>query len=242
MEAYGQTDIGKHRTNNEDSFFLTLDRINYLQNLFIVADGMGGHNAGEIASQEAIKRLIEFILDREVVGKDYGSFMKKATEHANYQTYIKSVKNKGLKGMGTTITALTIVDNKGYYTHVGDSRIYVFRNNELKQLSLDHTFIQEMVKSGRLTEDEAKAHPNKNMITRAVGISANVEVDFCEVEVYKDDILLLCSDGLTGMVTNEDICGILTNDCTIEQKTQELVQQALYNGGEDNVTVILVKV
>ncbi len=242
MEAYGQTDIGKIRMNNEDSFFLTLEKIHFLENLFIVADGMGGHNAGEIASQEAIKRLIEFILEREVVGKEYGSFMKKATEHANYQTYIKSVKNRGLKGMGTTITAITIVGNKGYCTHVGDSRMYVYRNQELKQLTTDHTFIQEMVLSGRLTEDEARAHPNRNMITRAVGIGANVEVDTFEVDILEKDILLICSDGLTGMITNDDICKNLATSETIEQKTQKLVQQALDNGGEDNVTVILVEV
>ncbi len=242
MEAYGQTDIGKIRMNNEDSFFLTLEKIKDLNNLFIIADGMGGHNAGEIASQEAIRRLIEFILEREVIGKDYIGFLKKATEHANYQTYIKSVKNRGLKGMGTTITAITIEGNKAYGAHVGDSRLYSFRNDELTQITEDHTFIQEMVRTGRLTDDEAKAHPNRNMITRAVGIGANVEVDAFEFDINESDILLICSDGLSGMLSNEKISEILATNDTIEQKTQKLVQQALDNGGEDNVTVILVKV
>ncbi len=242
MEAYGQTDIGKIRLNNEDSFFLTLEKIKKFENLFIIADGMGGHNAGEIASQEAIKRLIEFILEREVVGSDFGGFLKRATEHANYQTYIKSVKNKGLKGMGTTITAITINGDKVFGTHVGDSRLYYFRNDELNQVTMDHTFIQEMVRSGRLTDEEAKGHPNRNMVTRAVGIGANVEVDTFELEIGKSDILLICSDGLSGMVSNEEISEILATNDTIEQKTQKLVQQALNNGGEDNVTVILVKV
>ncbi len=242
MKAFGKTDIGKLRLNNEDSFFLTLEKINFLDNLFIVADGMGGHSAGEIASQEAIKRIIEFILERDVVGKEYGNFMKKATEHANYQTYIKSVKNKGLKGMGTTMTAMTVFENKAYCTHVGDSRMYLLRKGELTQQTIDHTFIQEMIRSGKLTEEEAKKHPSRNMITRAVGIGANVEVDSFVMELEENDIILICSDGLTGMVTDEVIKYILGTDESIEQKTEKLVQQALDNGGEDNVTVVLMEV
>ncbi len=242
MEAYGKTNVGKVRLNNEDSFFLTLEKINFLDNLFIVADGMGGHSAGEVASQEAIKRLIEFILERDVIGKDYKTFLKKATEHANYQTYIKSVRDRGLKGMGTTMTAITIIDGMGYCTHVGDSRLYLFRNGELIQQSVDHTFIQEIVLSGRLTEEEARVHPNRNMITRAIGIGANVEVDSFELFLQKDDIIMLCSDGLTGMVPDEMILETLKAENTIEDKTEKLVTQALNNGGEDNVTVILVKV
>ncbi len=242
MEAYGKTNVGKVRLNNEDSFFLTLEKINFLDNLFIVADGMGGHSAGEVASQEAIKRLIEFILGRDVIGKDYKTFLKKATEHANYQTYIKSVRDKGLKGMGTTMTVITIVDRMGFCTHVGDSRLYLYREGELKQQSVDHTFIQEIVQSGKLTEEEARVHPNRNMITRAVGIGANVAVDSFELYLQKDDIIMLCSDGLTGMIPDEMILETLNAEDTIENKTEKLIQQALDNGGEDNITVILVKV
>lgn len=242
MKAFGRTDVGKIRKNNEDSFFLTLESINFLENLFIVADGMGGHSAGEIASQEAIKKFIEYILERDLVGKDYGVFLKKATEHANYQTYMKSVKNIGLKGMGTTLTTLTISGDKAYCSHVGDSRLYIFRDNELKQITVDHTFIQEMVATGKLTDDEARLHPNRNMITRAVGISANVETSLFEFDIKPKDIILMCSDGLTGMVTLEEIVSMLELDDIVENKTDKLVQQALDNGGEDNVTVMLVEV
>ncbi len=242
MDAFGKTDVGKIRSNNEDSFFLTLEKINFLDNLFIVADGMGGHSAGEVASQEAIKKFIDFTLERDVVGNDFETFLKKSTEHANYQTYIKSVKMLGLKGMGTTITAVSINENRAYVAHVGDSRLYLFRNKNLKQITVDHTFIQEMVLSGKMTEDEAKSHPSRNMITRAVGIGANVDVDTFDFEVQKGDILLICSDGLTGMVENERISEILGTDDIIYDKTDKLVQQALDNGGEDNVTAILVEV
>lgn len=242
MKAFGQTNVGKVRENNEDSFFLTLEKINFLDNLFIVADGMGGHSAGEIASQEAIKKLIEYVLERDVIGSDYSSFLKKATEYANYQTYIKSVKGKGLRGMGTTFTCVTIMNNKAYCTHIGDSRLYICRNEELIQKSIDHTFIHEMVATGKLTEEEALVHPHRNMITKAVGISANVEADVFEIDIVNGDIFLMCSDGLTGMLTDEEILKVLVTNDDIEQKTEKLVQLSLENGGVDNVTVILLEI
>ncbi len=244
MQVYGKSIVGNHRKNNEDAIFINKELEGVFKNLFIVADGMGGHNAGEIASMLAINSFVEYVKthsDSSSLEQDILDVMVGAIQYANNVIYEKASSEEGFNGMGTTMDALCIYKNKMYITHIGDSRVYLLRNHNLSQLTKDHSYVMELVKLGKLTEEEAMVHPKKNIITRAVGIEKLIEIDTIINNIENNDQLLLCSDGLTNMISNSDIKNILECNLSISEKMDLLINTANQNGGMDNISVILVK-
>lgn len=236
------TDKGKVRKNNQDSYFVSEDTE---LPLFIVADGMGGHKAGEVASNMAVEIVKDFFIEKKEELKknkvDILKFIRSAVEKANTIIYKKSIENDEFHGMGTTITMAYIFENKLYIGHVGDSRAYLLRNNKFIQITEDHSLVAEMVKKGSISEEEAECHPQRNIITRAIGTDDEVITDIIVEDIYKDDILLLCTDGLTNMMNDDEIKEILINKIDLQKNCNSLVKKANRLGGIDNVTVIVIK-
>jgi len=223
------------RETNEDSYICDPPH------LFIVADGMGGHVAGEIASKLAISTVNGYI--QEHVGKDnLEILLKDAIIQANTSIYQMALSKEEFSGMGTTVTASYIDGDTIYWGHVGDSRMYLLRNGKLNQLTNDHSLVWELVQSGNITRDEAYVHPKRNLLTRAVGTSCLITVDTGFVQWKPGDIVLMCTDGLTNMVSEQNICTLMQRkDCEISSIVEQLVNQAKDAGGFDNITVILLK-
>lgn len=241
MTVGAKSDVGKSRGNNEDNFYVSNDM---KVPLYIVADGMGGHNAGEVASNMAIEIIKnkfmnpkDDLLDKDKVIKS----IKQSIEEANTKIYLKSIENKELKGMGTTITLAYILENHIYLGHIGDSRAYLISDDNIQQITEDHSFVNELVKSGTITKEEAKNHPKKNMITRAVGSSSIIEMDLMVKEYNENDILILCSDGLTNMVSDIEIMEIMKDENDLQNACGRLVELANEKGGLDNITVVAIK-
>ncbi len=228
---YGtRTDAGKIREINEDAYIAN-------STIFAVADGMGGHKAGEIASSLALKVLTEGISLEKNLGKNLSSVIKKV----NKVVYSKSLTTSEMDGMGTTLTALVIKDNEAYLGHIGDSRAYLLRNLELMQLTQDHSLVAQMIKEGRLTAKEARSHPLRSVITRALGAKTIAEPDVFTLSIKTGDKLLLTSDGLTSMLTDAEILGILIKGLDPQATCDLLVEEANKKGGLDNITVVLVE-
>ena len=240
MKAFSITDIGEKRRINQDYVFCEVNSIGNLPNLFIVADGMGGHNAGDYASRFCVEFFTEHIRNSDITSPI--ALIEEAITVTNDKLYEKSKQQADYEGMGTTFVAATICDNVMYVANIGDSRLYVI-SNEIIQITEDHSLVQAMVKTGELDKDEAKSHPNKNIITRALGTNETAQPDFFEVELDEGDIVLLCSDGLTNMLNDETIEKIIRENAdNLQAATEILVKQANENGGKDNITVIIVKV
>jgi serine/threonine protein phosphatase PrpC len=233
--AHVISDIGLVRETNEDSYICDPPH------LFIVADGMGGHVAGEIASKLAVSTVTGYI--QEHVGKDnLEVLLKEAITQANTSIYQMALSKEEFSGMGTTVTASYVDGETIYWGHVGDSRIYLLRNGKLHQITSDHSLVWELVQSGNITKDEAYVHPKRNMLTRAVGTSCLITVDTGLVHWKPGDIVLMCTDGLTNMVSEQEICTLMQrDDCDIISSVKQLVTQAKGAGGFDNITVILFK-
>lgn len=227
------------RSKNQDYLFTTDQKIGPLSNLFLVADGMGGHNAGEYASEYAVRAVVEAIRNSTI--QEPIAALEQAITSANQRVYDEAQADPEKKGMGTTIVAATFLDGHLYIANVGDSRLYVATNQDLRQITRDHSLVEELVREGNLPESEAKVHPRKNMITRAVGAEEKVRTDFFDVEIRKGDQILLCTDGLTNMVPNEYMADIVFTTESIEEKAKKLVNMAEENGGRDNITVILIE-
>ncbi|MEA4815856.1 MAG: Stp1/IreP family PP2C-type Ser/Thr phosphatase [Lachnospiraceae bacterium] len=241
MESVGRSVTGMLREKNEDNIFISSKG---KLNLYIVADGMGGHNAGEVASSFSIEMFNEYFdkAFKDGINEDNAlDTMVEAISFCNRELYLKSLSKKEYSGMGTTFLATLIIGKKLYIVHVGDSRLYIFSKGELKQLTSDHSFVMEMVRKGKITKKEAKRHPQRNVITRAVGSEENVDIDTIMADIYINDIILICSDGLTNMVTDDKIKETLEKDITIEEKVTELIDIANENGGKDNISIIIVK-
>jgi len=202
LKAFSITDIGEKRRINQDYVFCEVNSIGNLPNLFIVADGMGGHNAGDYASRFCVEFFTEHIRNSDITSPI--ALIEEAITVTNDKLYEKSKQQADYEGMGTTFVAATICDNVMYVANIGDSRLYVI-SNEIVQITEDHSLVQAMVKTGELDKDEAKSHPNKNIITRALGTNETAQPDFFEVELDEGDIVLLCSDGLTNMLNDETI-------------------------------------
>lgn len=238
MISCARTDIGRARKINQDSIFASSEPIGMLPNLFVVADGMGGHNAGDFASRFAVEQLVG--LARESKIKDPVLFLRVAIEEVNSRLYEESVSKPELEGMGTTMVA-AIADNCTLYiANVGDSRLYLLRD-ELEQITRDHSLVEELVSLGRLERDSEAYKSQKNVITRAVGILPDVDVDFFEVPLQECDCILMCSDGLTNMIDDEGISRILKTTDTLTEKVDRLIEQANENGGKDNIAVLLAE-
>lgn len=236
MRIQLKTDIGLIRERNEDSHLANLSK-----GLFAVADGMGGHRAGEIASQlavETLDRLVEF--DATVTGASAAKVLEEAVREANRVIFELASRSADKAGMGTTLTTILIQGKKLVAAHVGDSRLYLWRKGSLQILTGDHSMVAEMVKNGCLTLEQAACHPQRHVLTRALGTSPSVEIDLLEKQVYPGDRLLLCTDGLSNLVQNEEIEQLLGG--TWETTASALVQLALDRGGYDNITALVVEV
>lgn len=241
MKSESITDIGSKRKVNQDYIYNKDDNIGLLSNLYIVADGMGGHKAGDYASRECVNSVVGFIEEHTECYTPI-SLLEKAITTANDNINEKSNNNPDLEGMGTTIVAATIVDNTMYVANVGDSRLYLIKDEKMEQITEDHSLVEEMVKRGEISATDARMHPNKNIITRALGANKDVNVDFFEIEVDKDDKILLCSDGLTNMVEEQEIVDVVNCNNDMDKVVKKLVQKANQYGGKDNISVVLVEV
>lgn len=240
MRVLVKTDVGKARDLNEDSYYVPQNEEEL--KIFIVADGMGGYNGGEIASSLAIKAVKSYIETNYLsTPKDKTSILeliKNSMQYANMVVYEKSKEDETLKGMGTTLEICFISENKMYIGHIGDSRIYRIRNHIIRKLTNDHSYVETLVKDGKITREEAKTHPKKNMLTRALGCTEYIEPDVFVRGFLKDDIILMSSDGLTNMLDELEIFNIITNNK--ENASEILIKKANDNGGYDNITAIIV--
>lgn len=241
LKFYSMTDIGKRRELNEDYVYASKEPIGCLENLFIVADGMGGHKAGDYASEHTVKKVVEVIAECEVESTlKIEKILQRAIDEANTYIYHCSNRDEALSGMGTTLVVATYSQGKLTVANVGDSRLYLV-NQEMTQITRDHSLVQEMVSLGGIDSETAKVHPDKNIITRAVGVSALVKADFYEIQLMQGDKILLCTDGLTNMLSDEQIHRIISEHTDIEQAVQMLIAKANDEGGRDNIGVVLVE-
>lgn len=245
IDVYGVSDVGMRRGRNEDSYL-----INKELNLFIVADGMGGHAGGDFASQLAVE-TIEQIMSRiandsetsilkrnKMRPDDFASHLRYSIQTASNKIYAEAKKNTRFKGMGTTSVVLTIRGSRVYIANVGDSRGYLVRGNEIIQLTQDHSLVGEQLRAGVISEGAARGHKLKNIITRSVGFQEEVDIDILAKIPREGDIYMLCSDGLTNMIDNNEIFEVV-KDNSIKEACHVLIDMANARGGEDNITVIL---
>ncbi|NLJ61033.1 MAG: Stp1/IreP family PP2C-type Ser/Thr phosphatase [Firmicutes bacterium] len=230
MEASARTDVGLVRAVNEDNYLLG-------DVLFAVADGLGGHEAGEIASKMAVNMLEEYSLSSEGNPADR---LREAFREINAAIYRRSTGDQSCEGMGTTLTALLIQDGTAYIGHVGDSRAYLVRNDVMYQLTEDHSVVSELVRMGMLTKSEAKVHPQRNLLTRAMGTLPTVDIEVVDTKVEPGDRYILCTDGLSGAIEDSRILDVVVSEKTPPAVVDELINLANQNGGYDNVTVVAV--
>lgn len=234
MQIYGLTDVGCVRSNNQDAIYYTTSPIGNLPNLAIVADGMGGHNAGELASAFAIQEFCKAVERDENVNPI--TIMKQGLYQVNLLLREKAREREEYKGMGTTFVGAVLKENQLYIANVGDSRLYLI-DDEIKQVTIDHSLVQELVRDGKLDQKDAKSHPDKNIITRAVGAERILVSDFYQIEIQ--DKALLCSDGLSNMLDDYEIYEVIKNN-PIKEAVEKLVDGARYYGGKDNISVIVI--
>ncbi|MDE6748720.1 MAG: Stp1/IreP family PP2C-type Ser/Thr phosphatase [Lachnospiraceae bacterium] len=238
LRSYAITDIGLGRQLNQDFIFLSDTPVGNLPNVFIVADGMGGHKAGDFASRYAVETIVDEIKSSEE--KEPADILKKAIVKANAYTRQKSAEDDKLSGMGTTVVIATCIGQNLEVANVGDSRLYLV-NDKIEQITIDHSLVEEMVRNGSIDREAARNHPKKNIITRAIGAQDIVEADFFKLEINVGDMVLLCSDGLTNMVEDENIKHILKGEGSLKEKAEELVRTANNNGGRDNISLIIIE-
>lgn len=238
LKTFSITDIGLKRKINQDYVFSSEMQVGALPNLFIVADGMGGHKAGDYASRKATQIIVESIKSSEETRPV--RLIRTAVERANKELLKKARESEDYEGMGTTMVVATITEECLYVANVGDSRLYII-NDEINQVTKDHSLVEEMVRMGGIDEETAKYHPKKNVITRAVGGAEEIEIDFFELKLMPSDIILMCSDGLTNMLDDEEIKLIIKKQRDVIEKAEELVKAANENGGRDNITVTIIE-
>lgn len=238
LKSYAITDIGQKRQLNQDFIYISEEPIGNLPNVFIVADGMGGHNAGDFASRFAVETIVEEI--KTSFEKNPVTIISRAIEKANSLTRQKAYEDISLAGMGTTVVIATVIAGHLEVANVGDSRLYVV-NDSIRQVTVDHSLVEEMIRMGGIDRKNARNHPDKNIITRAIGARDAVEADFFDLELSAGDQILLCSDGLTNMIEDEDILSILNSGKSIKERAEELVRTANDNGGKDNISVIIIE-
>ena len=228
------------RTINQDSIFVSTQPIGKLPNLFIVADGMGGHKAGDVASREAIERFVKYACTTHM--SDPANILDAGIISVNKDIFDMANSNRDYSGMGTTFVAASLVENHVYIANVGDSRLYLI-GRDIRQITRDHSLVEDMVRMGVLEREEARTHYKKNVITKAIGVADDKTStpDIFEIEVENGDKLLLCSDGLTNMVEDYDIKKIVKDNDSIEDAVRELIKQANENGGKDNISAILIE-
>ena len=236
MKVFSITDVGKVRKMNQDYVFATDEPQGTLPNLLVVADGMGGHKAGDFASKFTVETLKEEI--KHSLKEGPKEVLLDAVQVVNKKLIETAEKDIKLDGMGTTLVAATVIDHTLHFINVGDSRLYLI-NQEVKQISRDHSLVEEMLRLGGISEEEAKHHPDKNIITRAIGVKEDVEADYYEYALKKGDVILMCTDGLCNMVNEDEIFTIIKSARDIVEAGQLLINRANENGGKDNIGVVL---
>lgn len=239
MKSYSVTDVGQKRRENQDYVYASEQPIGNLPNLFVVADGMGGHNAGDFASRCAVSVMVESV--KRDMSFNPIKIIRHAIETANEQVCVQADLDPQKSGMGTTLVAVTVVGHYAYVANVGDSRLYLSDSHDIVQITRDHSWIAEMVRRGEISREEARNHPDKNIITRAVGTGPSVRIDFFDVELEEETRILMCSDGLSNMVSDDTIQEILCVSDDIEKSAESLVALANENGGRDNISVIIIE-
>lgn len=235
---YSGTDIGRRRSVNQDYVYVSETPVGNLPNLFIVADGMGGHNAGDFASAFAVRVMVSSV--EEDADFNPIKVIRHGIEVANHELIEQAKKSEERAGMGTTMVVATVVGNYVYVANVGDSRLYVV-GDHITQITQDHSLVQEMVRMGELTKEDARNHPDKNIITRALGAEENVNIDFFDFRLGQDSNILMCSDGLSNMVSDEEIHKIIQVGADVQEKGKTLLDLANEHGGKDNIAVVLIE-
>ena len=234
MKVYAISDVGKVRPINEDSYYLPQEG----EQFCAVADGMGGHNAGEVASAMAVETFAKVM---RAAGRAGGTALHTAVTRANEAVFEEAGRDPGKSGMGTTFTALSELDGNVCIAHVGDSRAYLIRNGAIMRVTMDHTLVEEMVIQGLITVREARVHPQRNYVTRALGTRRRVDVDLIRLESRPGDVYLLCTDGLSNHVEEKDLLAItLSGGMDWDEKLRRMLQMALDAGGPDNITAMYV--
>ena len=238
LKAWGMKDIGKCREINQDYISVSEEPIGNLPNLFLVADGMGGHKAGDLASEYTVAKV------QEAVSKSMQTIpyqiLKGAFQYANQKLLEKAGESDSYTGMGTTLVAATVNKGMVYVVNVGDSRLYKI-GDRIEQITEDHSLVEEMVRMGEISKEQARNHPDKNIITKAMGVSDTVEPDYFDTDLQKGECLLMCSDGLTNMVSDRQIKEIVELRTDLESCAKELIRAANQNGGRDNIAVVLIE-
>ncbi len=237
IKTFSMTDVGMKRKVNQDYVYTSEIAIGNLPNLFIVADGMGGHKAGDYASRCTAQVIVASVKDTDQTNPI--RIIREAVEAANRKVYEEALAKEEYSGMGTTCVVATIVDDILYVGNVGDSRLYVV-DKEISQITKDHSLVEEMVRMGEIDRAAARIHPDKNIITRAVGAAPEVRIDFFDLRLKKGDLVLMCSDGLTNMVEDEEIRFILADEPDVAGGAQALIERANDNGGRDNIAVVII--
>ena len=238
MKAWGMKDIGKCREINQDYIFVSEKPVGNLPNLFLVADGMGGHKAGDLASEYTVAKVQEAV-SSSMQTIPY-QILKGAFQYANQRLLEKAGESENYTGMGTTLVAATVKGEEVYIVNVGDSRLYKI-GDRIEQITEDHSLVEEMVRMGEISREQARNHPDKNIITKAIGVSDNVEPDYFDTELRKGECLLMCSDGLSNMVPDQQIKEIVDMRTDLESCARELIRAANHNGGRDNIAVVLIE-
>lgn len=241
MQITVHSNIGRRRSSNQD--YADFFENDFEQNLFVLCDGVGGSQAGDVASQmttqglgEQFKQLTE-PLDEETVSE----WMKEAIEKVNWSVYQYSTENEQYQGMSTTLVMAIIIEDTIFIAHVGDSRAYVYQDNKLYQITQDHSLVNELIRSGQITKEEGEVHPQRNVVTQAIGGHTSVSSEINQVEINQTSILLLCSDGLSNMLTVDEMERILSQPTETDQLGNQLIEAANEAGGADNITVIIVR-
>lgn len=241
MEFVHRTDVGKKRNINEDYLEVT-EKADQLH-LAVLADGMGGHNAGDVASELAVRFLTDRFLKSSLqVDSEAGHvsmWLKESYEGANERISRIAESDPNCKGMGTTLIAAIFQANQVTFAHIGDSRVYLFSKGEIKPMTKDHSYVNVLLDSGEINEEQARNHPKKNMLMKAIGTEASIEPDILSIKLRQGEIILMCSDGLSNMVTQDQMVHILAENVSLEAKVDAFVQLANAEGGEDNISIIL---
>ena len=238
LKSYAITDVGVKRKSNQDFVFSSDEPVGNLPNLYIVADGMGGHRAGDFASRYTVEAFTDTV--RNSREENPISIIDEAVNVANLALIDKASENVEMKGMGTTLVVATVIGDSIYIANVGDSRLYLV-NEEIQQITRDHSLVAELVNLGEIDKKSARTHEKKNIITRAIGADSELVADYFEIEYSSGDIILMCSDGLTNMVEDEDIKNIINKGEELDLTAHKLVDTANNNGGKDNISVLLVR-
>ena len=234
---YASKSLTGRRKDNEDGCLIP--KRETTSPLVAVSDGMGGHAAGAVASSLTLSTLAEELTDLH--GADPLSALARAVQHVNLTVYRAAMDDRALTGMGATLVCALLTDKRFLVANVGDSRLYHYAAQSLTQITVDHSYVQMLFDAGAITQEDMRTHPQRNLITRAIGIGLSVETDIFDCEWMQDEILLLCSDGLSGVLTDDEIRAILDEPLTLEEKCEKLVQSAFDSGSADNITVVLAQ-